>query len=219
MVFSHQLAQRFPRLDGYGLWQGSIPKLESIEAPDDYRVRFHLSIVDIVAHELISKHPVVPRHRREAIEDPVKGHGQLDHSEVRGQVAAGLGDPFYWEAGKPFVDCLRLRQFQSNDQVHAALMRNELDWGANFKADIERTYVARNPETNHFWYPPNSTVSIHLNTTQQPFDNLKFRQAFSHAINRRQIVELATYGYASLDPHMTGIVDYFKSWYDDAVNR
>ena len=227
VVFSHQLAQRFPRLDGYGLWQGSVPKLLSVEALDDYRVRFHLSVVDITAHELISKHPVVPRHHWETVEDPVNfknqvpvGSGPLTLvKNFKPQQMIICRNPFYWEAGKPFIDCLKLRQFQSNGQVHAALMRNELDWGANFIADIEKTYIARNPETNHFWYPPNSTVSIHLNTTQQPFDNLKFRQAFSHAINRREIVEFATYGYASLDPHMTGIGDYFKSWYDDSVNQ
>ncbi len=227
VVFSHQLAQRFPRLDGYGLWQGDVPKLESVEAPGEYLVRFHLSVADITAHELISKHPVVPRHHWEAIEDPVNfknqnpvGSGPLTVvKNFKPQQMIICRNPNYWEEGRPLIDCLKLRQFQSNGQVHAALMRSELDWGANFIADIDKTYVARNPDTNHYWYPPNSTVSIHLNTTRQPFDNLKFRQAFSHAINRREIVELATYGYASLDPHMTGIGDYFKAWYDDSVNR
>lgn len=227
VVFSHRLAQDFPRLDGYGLWQGSLPRLVGIEALDDYTVRFDLSVEDITAHELISKHPVVPRHRWESIEDPVNfknenpiGSGPLTLvKNFKPQQMIICRNPFYWETGRPLVDCLRLRQFQSNGQVHAALMRGELDWGANFIADIDKTYVARNPETNHYWYPPNSTVSIHLNTAKQPFDSLEFRQAFSHAINRREIVELATYGYASLDPHMTGIGDYFKSWYDDAVNR
>ena len=227
VVFSHRLARDNPQLDSYGLWQGTVPKLKSVEAIDDRQVRFHLSVVDITVHDLISKHPVVPKHTWATLDDPVNykneepvGSGPLTVvKNFKPQQMIVCRNPFYWEAGKPLVDCLKLRQFQSNDQVQAALIRNELDWGANFIADIEKTFVARDPQNNHFWYPPNTTVSIHLNTTRKPFDDLRFRQAFSHAINRAEIVDFATYGYANLDPHVTGIGDYFKQWYSDPVNQ
>ena len=62
-------------------------------------------------------------------------------------------------------------------------------------------------------------MAIHLNTTQKPFSDLAFRQAFSVALDRWEIVDLATYGYASANPHITGIGDFYEKWYNDEINE
>ena len=32
-------------------------------------------------------------------------------------------------------------------------MKGEIDWGSNFIADVDNTFVAADPENHHYWYP------------------------------------------------------------------
>jgi peptide/nickel transport system substrate-binding protein len=227
VIFSFELAQKYAGIDVAGLFQGETPKVKSVEKVDDNTVRFNLSVVDTTVEWFIPGHFIVPKHIWEGVEDPAKfdnlnpvGSGPLtDVQKVTPQQMNVCRNKHYWEEGRPYIDCLRLRQYQGNDQVQAALLRGEIDWGSNFIPDIEKTFVAKDPENNHFWYPAGSPVAIHLNTAKKPFDDLAFRQAFSVALDREEIVDLATYGYAVVNPHITGIGDFFEGWYDDAVNE
>ncbi len=226
VVFSHELAKKNAKIDVYTLWQGEKPKLSGIEALDARNVKFTLTEADSSAHGVIAAHYIVPKHTWSKAEDPVQfknlkpvGSGPLTEiKDFKPQQMIVCRNPNYWDAGKPNVDCLKLKQFKGNDQVQTALMRGEIDWGSNFIPDVEKTFVAKDPENNHFWYPAGPTVSIFLNTKRAPMDNLAFRQAFSMALNRPEIVDLATYGYASENPHITGIGNFFREWYDDEVN-
>ena len=226
LVFSHKLAMKNLKLDVFGLWQGENPKLADVVQLDERRVRFDLHAPDSSLYLQIAAHYMVPEHVWSTIDDPVTfanhepvGSGPLTVvKNFKPQQMIICRNPHYWETGKPHIDCLKLRQYQGNDQVQAALLRDEIDWGSNFIADIEKTYVKRDPDHNHFWYPAGPSVNIYLNTTRAPFDNLLFRQAFSMSLNRAEIVDFATYGYASINPHVTGIGDYFQKWYNDDIN-
>jgi peptide/nickel transport system substrate-binding protein len=226
VVFSFDLAKTSPAVDINSLFHGESPKLKSAEKIDDHTVRFHLTKPDSTVDWYITGNYIVPKHiwldvdpATFANEKPV-GTGPLTEVEkFSPQQITVCRNPHYWEEGKPSIDCVRLRQYQGNDQVQAALIRGEIDWGSNFIPDIEKTYVAKDSENNHFWYPAGSPVSIHLNTTKKPFNDLNFRQAFSVAIDREEIVDLATYGYASVNPHITGIGDFYAAWYNDEVNE
>lgn len=226
VLFSHEMAKNDAKIDVYALWQGEKPKLSGIEVLDERTVRFTMNEPDSAVHGLIAAHYIVPEHIWAEQKDPVEfrnkkpvGSGPLTEvKDFKPQQMIVCRNPHYWDEGKPHVDCLKLRQFKGNDQVQTALMRGEIDWGSNFIPDVEKTFVAKDPENHHFWYPAGPTVSIFLNTKRKPMDNLAFRQAFSMALNRPEIVDFATYGYASENPHITGIGNFFREWYDDKVN-
>lgn len=226
-VFSFNLAKNNTSLDMGGLFVGDTPKLTKVEKVDDRSFRVHLGKLDSTIEWYIPEQYIVPKHIWGSVKDPTTfkndppvGSGPLTTiKRVVPQQMVICRNPNYWEKGKPYIDCLRMRQYQSNDQVQAALMRGEIDMGANFIADIESTYVAKDPKNNHFWYPAKDSIAVYLNHTKKPFDNLKFRQAFSMALDRAAIVDLATYGYASPNPHITGIGDFFQAYYDDSVNQ
>jgi len=226
IVYSHEMAKKDAKIDVVSLWTGDKPKLTGVEAIDARTVKFTLASPDSSVHGVIAAHYIVPKHIWSKEEN---------HAEFRNKKPVGSGplteiknfkpqqvivcrNPNYWEAGKPHVDCLKLKQFKGNDQVQIALIRGEIDWGSNFIPDVEKTFVAKDPDNNHFWYPAGPTVGIFLNTKRKPMDNLAFRQAFSVALNRPEIVDLATYGYASENPHITGIGNFYGKWYDDKVN-
>ena len=78
--------------------------------------------------------------------------------------------------------------FDSNTSANLALEQGELDWAGNFVPNIRSLYVAKDPQHNHFWFPPLRSYGLVLNITQHPFDNVSVRQAISFALNRQQIV-------------------------------
>ncbi|RMH69383.1 MAG: ABC transporter substrate-binding protein [Gemmatimonadetes bacterium] len=227
VIFTFEMAKKFPAVDVAGLFVGETPKIKWVEKVDHRTVRFHLTQVNTTVEWSIPSQYIVPKHIWQNVENPelfTNKHpvGSGPFTEVKRfspyQITV-CRNPYYWEEGKPYIDCVRLRQYQSNAQVQAALIRGEIDWGSNFIPDIEKTFVAKDPEHNRYWYPAGSPIFLNLNLDKPPLDDLNFRQAFSLALDRESVVELATYGYASLNPHITGIGDFFAAWYDDDVNQ
>ena len=93
-----------------------------------------------------------------------------------------------------------------------------IDWGSNFISDIDKTYVAANPDTHGYWYPANDLINIYLNTRELPFSDVRFRQAFSMAMDRELIVDLAAYGYPTVETQVSGIGEFFRTHLNDEVN-
>ena len=117
-------------------------------------------------------------------------------------------DNYYLE-NRPYIDCITFRSYNDNSQVQPALMKGEIDWGSNFIADIENTFVAEDPENNHFWYPANDAIHLYVNTKEKPFDDLVVRKALSMALNRDEIVDIAAYGYPTANFNAGGIGDLY----------
>ncbi len=97
-------------------------------------------------------------------------------------------NPKFWQPGLPKVAGLNYVTFDSNTSANLALEQGQLDWASNFVPDIRSLYVAKDPQHNHFWFPPLRSYGLVLNITQHPFDNVSVRQAISAALNRQQIV-------------------------------
>ena len=64
-----------------------------------------------------------------------------------------------------------------------------------FVPDIQKTYVERDPKNNHYWYPPGATISLYMNLTKAPFNDVAFRRALLTAFNRQEIADKAQLGY------------------------
>ncbi len=107
--------------------------------------------------------------------------------------------------------------FPSNDAIQLATVNGELDWNANFIPDIEETFISKDPENFHYWFPPTgAVVHLYLNTTVAPFDNVDVRKAISLAINRDQIVQVAMYDYTH-SADATGLSDAFEQQKDETA--
>lgn len=121
-------------------------------------------------------------------------------------------NPNYWQEGKPLIKGFRFPAYPSNEAANLASLNGENDWFANFIPDIENAFVAKDPEHHHYFQPATGDeVMIYVNTTKAPFDNVNVRKAFSMAIDRANIVDLAMWNFTH-PADATGLSDGYSTW-------
>lgn len=218
VVFTFELLKRHRVFDGNDVWGF----LEDVRAVDEHTVQVRFSRVFVPGFDSVAQQPIVPRHIWAGVADPMTftnptpvGTGPFTEVRVfRNQVYELGRNSRYWQPGKPALSALRFLAFPSNDQANLALIEGSVDWAGNFVPAIERTFVQRAPEDNHYWFPLlGSTVFLYANTAHAPFGDLAVRKAMSMAIDRRKLVEIAMYGYTR-PADATGLSDAFASWRD-----
>jgi peptide/nickel transport system substrate-binding protein len=204
---------------------GEAGYLESVEATDDTTVVFTFSRVYTPGLYDVAEQPIVPEHIWSAIEDPVTFANEepvatgpfTEITRFETQIWTLEKNPNYWQEGLPKIQGFRLPAYASNDQANLATINGENDWAGNFIPDIEKTYVAADPEHNHYWFPSvGAVVHLYAQTSKAPWDNADVRKAVSMAINREQIVDIAMFGYTH-PADGTGMSDAFETWKDQAA--
>ncbi|MGL4268719.1 MAG: ABC transporter substrate-binding protein, partial [Plesiomonas sp.] len=221
VVFSFEMVKKHPELDTVGIYKW-ISKAEKV-GPN--KVKFDLVEVNTAVANEIVKVPVVAKHVWEKVKDPVTftnenpvGTGPYTQIETfTPQLYVQCENPNYWQKDQVKVDCLRMPQIANNDQLLAKIVNSELDWTSSFIPDIDRTYAAASP--NHkYWYTPAGTTAFVLNYTSpnaavnEAINNLDFRRAFSMALDRQAIIDIAAYGNGVVNDYASGIGAAFKNW-------
>jgi peptide/nickel transport system substrate-binding protein len=221
VAYTWNLLKENEALPGNGARQ-VMPFIDSIEATDDKTVVFTFSEVYTVGIYDIGQQVIVPEHLWKDVADPVTftnenpvGTGPFTEvTRFEAQIWELHKNPNYWQEGKPLIEGLRMPAFPSNDAINLATINGELDWTANFIPDVEATYVSKDPENFHYWFPPTGAdVMLYLNTEVAPFDNVDVRKAISLALNREQICDIAMFGYTH-PADATGLPDSFDSMKD-----
>ncbi len=217
VLFTYHLIRKHPELDKLGLWKNT---LHRVQKKDSYTIVFHLNDINTSAEWQLAQQPIVPEHQWKHVKNP---------SHFRNETPVGTGpfteirhfsdfsyeqikNPHYWETNKPRIEGLRLMAFSDNEAAQKALADGTIDWGGIFIPDIKKNFVDKNPKDHHYWFPPGAMISLYMNATQKPFNDVRFRKALSTAINREIIVESAMYGYALASRYPTGIGELYHSW-------
>lgn len=199
--------------------------LQGVEAADDRTVRFTFSRVFTPALFDIAGQNIVPEHIWTEVANPLEftndtpvGTGPFTEVPVfQNQYWELHKNPSYWQEGKPAIQGFRFPAYPGNDQATLATINGENDWAGNFIPDIEQTYVSKDPEHHHYWFPSTGApVQLYLNTTVAPFDDPNVRKAVSLALNRDQICDVAMYGYTH-PADGTGLSDAFTDWKSEAA--
>lgn len=228
VVYSFNLVKEKPELDQSGInsWVTSVKKL------NDYQVKFNLTEANSNAPYEIVKVPIVAEHIWKKVKDPTTftnknpvGTGPFTEIDTfTPQLYIQCANPNYWDAKHLNVDCLRVPQIANNDQFLSKVINGELDWSSSFVPDIDRTYAAANP--NHqYWYPPSGTQAFMVNfkdpdpAKKEALTNVDFRRAFSMAIDRQTIIDIAFYGGGTVNDFASGLGYAFKPWSDEAIHN
>ncbi len=222
MKFTLDLMLKNPAVDTAGVGES----VASVETPSPTEVKINLKDVDTHFPESLSDLAVVPEHIWKDVADPLAfknetpvGSGPM--TEVRRftpQVYEQCRNPNYWDAASLKVDCIRLPQISGNDQMLALLPEGSMDWIGSFLPEIDKTYVGLDPEHNGYWQPPAETVAFQMNLktanadNAEAFNDINFRRAFSLAMDRKSMVDIAGYGYPVVNEHASGLPPRFDAW-------
>ena len=227
VVFSLNLGNEDKKLDKGGLWGNGL--LKSVEQTGSHSLKVHFTRKDSTADWYMPDYYIVPQHIWQDVEDkitfrnatPVGSGPMTEVKSVKSTQVEICRNPNYYKANKglPYLDCIKFRQYSDNSQIQPALINGQIDWGSNFIADIDKTYVQKDPNAHGYWYPANDLINIYLNTREKPFSDIAFRKAFSMSLDREAIVDLAAYGYPTVEKHVTGIGEFFKAHFNDKVNK
>lgn len=220
--FTWDLLMKNDALPGTGGVRAAIALLSSVDAPDAKTVAFTFKTVSTPALYDIGEQMIVPEHLWKDVADPVTytndnpvGTGPFtDVAVFQDQYWELHKNPSYWQEGKPYIDGFRFPAYPSNDAANLASLNGENDWFANFIPDIEKTFVSKDPEHNHYWFPSTgAVVHLWLNTTIKPFDDVNVRKAISMSLDRQQMVSVAEYDYTH-PADATGLSDAYAKWVD-----
>ncbi|MGI8651036.1 MAG: ABC transporter substrate-binding protein [Rubrobacter sp.] len=177
--------------------------IESVEAVDEYTVRFNLTgpqgpfLRNLAMSPFAIASPAAVREDAEGFwENPVgTGPFRFD-SWDKGSEVRVVRNEEWWGAdlseeeggGGPFVDRVIFRSIEDNAARVAALSGGQITSADGLTPDDVPT-VEQNESLQVITRPPLNIGYLAFNTTKEPFDQVEVRRAVAHAINMEEIVQ------------------------------
>ena len=227
VAFSYTMTKTAPAFDQKAIWSTGI--LKSVTATDAKTIVFKLSKADSTFIWGLPSYHILPEHiwGKVAAKDmstfknpnPVGSGPLTDVKYLKPQQMQLCRNDNYYLPNQPHIDCMTFRSYNDNSQIQPALMKGEIDWGSNFIADVENTFVAADPENNHYWYPANDAIHLYVNTKEKPFNDIRVRKALSMALNRDEIVDIAAYGYPTANFNTGGIAELYGKFINKDISE
>ncbi|MGA8115089.1 MAG: ABC transporter substrate-binding protein [Actinocatenispora sp.] len=219
VAFSFNLLKKVPAFDQAGVWAS----LKSVEATGSDKVLFTFKHPSADSFTKIANLVIVPEHVWSTAKDPVKftnpngvGTGPFRYASFNSQQMVLKRNTRYWRADKVKVAKLT---FHNNggggDTDKLRLAQGQYDQNTMFVADIEKTFVSRDPKHNKYWFNSGGEISLYLNLTRAPFNDTAFRHAIAYAVNRKEISQKAEYGYVKPASQTGLVLPGQKSWLSD----
>lgn len=199
VAFTFRLFMDHPALDVRGVSPGML----SAEAVSDTELVLTFDAPAFTRTTKLLQILVLPEHIWADADDPVTftaddavGTGPFTVKSFNPQRFTVERNPDSWHADTVTVDELWFEKSDGGGQVdQLKLARGEYDSQTMYVPDIDDTYVAQDPENNHYWFPSGAPISLFMNLTRAPFDDLEFRRAVSLGMDREALVEDAGEGY------------------------
>ena len=132
----------------------------------------------------------------------------------------------HWKlTATPYVTGVNVPYYASNAAATEALASHQLDWAGNDIPQVQNTFVRLNPSTNHFYYPPGSTVTLWFNVSSSAPDastdclaDPSFRYALSMAVNRNELASVGETGFELPATSSSGLMP-IQSAYEGAYKN
>jgi peptide/nickel transport system substrate-binding protein len=130
---------------------------------------------------------------------------------VQGDRIELVANPDYW-GEKPSLDSATFKFISDATAAFAAMMSEDVDVFPVFPAPETLAQFASDSRFQVLQGSTEGETILAMNNKQAPLDNVKVRQAISHAINRQEIIDGAMFGYGTpigthFAPHNPDYVD------------
>ncbi len=220
VVFSYSI----PLHEDYAGERGSsFEALESVTKIDDYTVEFKLSKVDVSFYPITLSYAVLPEHILKDV--PI---GDLGENEFNTKAPVGTG-PFKFEEwkdgeyvkvvaneeyyeGRPYLDSITYKIVPDQNALLAQLQAGDVDFITVPGTDLEtaKNFAGVKIESGLAL----SYTYLGFNMQQERFQDVKVRQALTHAVDREAIVQAVMNG----DGEVAHVPESPLSWaYSDDV--
>ena len=200
----------------------SLTAIDSIEAVDDLTVRINLSepVAGSIPAILSGREGMIvaPSALETADTEPV-GAGPFRLTEHQpGQQLTYEKNEDYWNADEVHLAGVELVESEAGPPTTNALLAGEIDM-AQISPDLLGG-LEGDPNIEIAEQPARSYYKLNWNLAEPPFDNLQFRQAINHAIDREAVLAAVFEGMGSVawgpfpedfygySPDVEGVYDY-----------
>ncbi|TLS38670.1 ABC transporter substrate-binding protein [Pseudalkalibacillus caeni] len=193
--------------------------IKSVEAVDDYTVKFTLNNVQptflkglALTPFSISSPAAIEKYGEDYGSNPV-GTGPFTFKEWRRNDRVVLNkNKDYWLDGYPKVDQVIFRTIPENSARLNALLSGEVDMVDGLDP-VNIPQVEKNPDLQILRRPSLNLGYLGFNVTREPFDNKLVRQALNHAVDKEKMIDAFFGGQA--DPAKNPIPPSVEGYNDD----
>jgi len=196
VAFTLNLGKKYAAIDGAGLWNDTFGAAAKTVTAEGNKVNIVFGGNAAPKFDNIINTKILPEHIWSTVGDPAKyidkkpvGTGPFAVGTYNGRRLVLTRRADYWQVKQLVLE----GQFDAA-KASLALRGGQLDMFQGEIPNPAKTFVAANPKTNHFYYPPNGTTVLTFNLEQKPFTDVKFREATAYAIDRKEISLKGTYG-------------------------
>ncbi|AEJ40002.1 extracellular solute-binding protein family 5 [Sulfobacillus acidophilus TPY] len=216
VVFSFDILKKFPALDTNGIWT----HLTSVTAEGN-QIVFQFKQPDVpFAYFILGQTYIVPEKIWSQFSNPATvtnqkpvGSGPYLATNFTPEVYTYEANPLYW-GGEPKVHTLKYLDYSGNESATLALASNKIDWTDLFVPNINKVFVSKDPQYNHYWFSTGGTLFLYPNLANPLLSNLAVREAISAAINRPQLTNVGEYGYEPPATPTGLVLPPEKTWID-----
>lgn len=215
VVFTFDMLKKYPALDTRGAWAS----LKSVEKTADDAVTFHFDGPGSSSLVAVNSVLIVPKHIWSKVADPTTytntkpvGTGPMTTESFTPTKLVLKRNPDYWQASSIRVDKIQFNNSDQGQVEQLKLARGDYDSNAMYIPDIDKSYVAKDPKHNKYWFPAGSPISLYMNLDKKPFDDEAFRDAVAQAMDKDSIVEDAQQGYVKAASQTSLVLPNAKDW-------
>ena len=201
VAFTFNLMKQYPAFDKAGVWNATFGAPATSVTADGNKVVFAFSGNAAPKYDGIIATKILPEHVYSKVGDPTKfvdktpvSTGPFKVGSYNGRQLVLERRPDYWQADKIKVQKLVLEGQYDAAQAALKLRSGQLDAYFGEIPNPQKTFVEADPQNNHFYYAPNGMTVLTGNNEKAPFNDEKFREAISYAMNKDEMSLKATYG-------------------------
>lgn len=180
--------------------------IESIDTPDDYTVVFNLSEPDVplLAALATVNAAIVPSEMVAEGDFSSKaiGTGPFILDQWIPEETTMLRANADWWGDGPYVDGVEMRVIPDEASILAALRAGEIDFGL-FNDPLIATLLIGDDTVILNRVPAIAYHVLQLNASRPPMDQLEVRQAMSCAIDRQEVLDIASLGEGTVTGPLT----------------
>jgi peptide/nickel transport system substrate-binding protein len=217
VVYSFNILQKHPSLDTSAIWT----QLTSVKAVGSNQVVFQFKNPDVpFGNFVLGDVYIIPQSIWSAFPNPATvtnthpiGTGPFLVSSFAPQAYTYTANPHYW-GGEPKVHTLKYLDYSSGQSATLALASGSIGWTDLFFPNINKVYVSKDPQYNHYWFSVGGTNMLYPNLKNPQLAKLPVREAISAAINRAQLDKVGEYGYEAPATPTALMLPPEKSWID-----